>query len=130
MRNWRSRVICGLTLAAFLIADALALSRTLRQTCRCQACAELDGSETGQTCCDDCDLSNGSSVSEESAAIFGDQTKDSFRPLCPCQNHPCPTCPCPGGCSYCSVAKVLCTNQTIDLTTSAPFQWNFLDSTN
>jgi hypothetical protein len=130
MRNWRLKVICGFTLAAFLVADGLALARTLKQTCRWHACVELDRSGASRACCDDCELSTGTTVAEESALSFGDQTKHGFRPACPCQNHSCPTCPCPGGCSYCSVAKVLCTNQTIDLTTSAPFQWNFLDSTN
>jgi hypothetical protein len=131
MRNWRSKAICGLTLVAFLVADGLALARTLRQTCRCHACPESASSEAGPACCDDCELSKETAVLQESAAFFGDQAKDVLRPSCPCRNHPSPTCPCPGGCSYCSVAKVLCASHAIDLSASAaPFQWNWLDLAN
>ena len=130
MRYWRSRVISCMTLAAFLVADGFALARTLSQTCRCQACSELaslrafSGSDKANVaCCDDCRSYNGTAIAE-------DQAEDVIRSSCPCQNHQCPVCPCPG-CGYCSVAKVPCTGQAADLIPPAsPFQWKLLDSAN
>jgi len=130
MRYWRSKAICSLTLAAFLVADGLALARTLRQTYCCQTDAEFARSEAGPGCCENCECKP-TTVAAESTVTLPGPAKDGLRPSCPCQNRPCPTCPCPGGCSHCSVAKVLCAGQTADLIASAcPLQWNWLDPTN
>jgi hypothetical protein len=135
MRHWRSRVISGITLAAFLVADGFALTRTLTPGCGCQACSEsatpADLASSGQTvlaCCNACELTT---CAEESGLFVQNLTEDVFRPSCPCQDHERPVCPCPGGCGYCSVAKIPCTGQALDLIVSAsPFQWSLLDSAN
>ena len=138
MRYWRSRVISCMTLAAFLVVDGFALARTLSETCSCQVCVELSrlrafpGSDkTNVACCDDCRLYNGTAIAEETPISFRGQAEAVIRPSCPCQNHQGPACPCPGGCGYCSVAKVPCTGQAADLIPPAsPFQWKLLDSVN
>jgi hypothetical protein len=138
MRHLRSRLVSCMTLAAFLVVDGFALARTLSQTCRCQVCSELGrlraypgSDEASIACCDDCRLPNVTETAAEPSKSFRCRAVDVIRPSCPCQNHQCPACPCPGGCGYCSVAKVPCTGQATDLIAAAsPFQWNLLDLAN
>ena len=132
MRYWRSRVISAITLAAFLVADGFALARTLTPSCGCLSCSEsarsadlASSGPAGPACCNACELTT---IAGESGMTVRDLTEDVFRPSCPCQDHERPVCPCPGGCGYCSVAKVPCTEQAADLTPASQFQWNLPES--
>src|SRR5437879_10033609 len=82
MRYWRSKAICSLILAAFLVAEGLALARTLRQTYCCQTDAEFARSEAGPGCCENCECKP-TTVAAESTVTLPGPAKDGLRPSCP-----------------------------------------------
>jgi hypothetical protein len=101
MRHTRARLIAWIALTAFLAADGTAIAHPcLAQSPRC---AE---EESCSHCC---------ARHRHEAAIEVDQADaDADHPTagshlpCPCGSHesPHPSCPCPGGCAFCNIAKV------------------------
>jgi hypothetical protein len=116
-----SRLIAVLTLVAFLTTNCYGLSRAQRSISACTCEKTHTDSETD---CGDCDTATDSGckhcqarvpqsgiAADASAKV--EQTGQVFTAASstrPCHGNdlPYPTCPCPGGCAFCSVAKVPC----------------------
>jgi hypothetical protein len=102
-RHWRSLVTC-ISLVAFLLANGpacvISLASSSDQCFLDGPCSHSLRCQRVSTCtCERCSAkrTQGQSLAENERT--------------PAPKHPgesCPCCPCPGGCAYCSVAKIMC----------------------
>lgn len=98
-RVWRTLVVC-LSLTAFLAANT-PFVHALSSAWPC-ACAGEDLDPAATACpCPACAAHSGTAPSG-SAQVAEEAVPSSDCPACPS----CPCCPFPGGCAFCSVAKV------------------------
>lgn len=114
----RRRLVVAICLAAFVLTNAFA-SVTASVRFQPRQVAERQGGEgdrasPGRCCCEAC----GHCEADDSFAVFSKEadavgTTDAPDPQgCPCcpKDSSDPSCPCPGGCPYCCLAKVPCLN--------------------
>src|SRR5262245_10967329 len=114
-----SNLVSAVSMAAFLVANMPGLQASFegmlgaKQACPCAAATESQvhtirslHEETGPSC-------KHCRAKKKSPGAGGFRQKNSKNaarcpcPSCPCQ-HQDKSCPCPGGCAFCSVAKVPC----------------------
>jgi hypothetical protein len=103
------RLVAMVSLAAYLLANTNAIGcMEFPPTAKETKLVQTPSEKTSSNCkkCKHCSQSNKTDESSTSRASSGSGKCD--EPHCPC----CPadsnqkTCPCPGGCAFCSVAKV------------------------
>lgn len=108
-RKWL-RVAACVTLAAFLVANGLPSAHARPMGCPCRqagnepatAAPTAEPAPSGCKHCRAKERQAGASIAQTNL----DQPDGSPGRSCPCQDPG--SCPCPGGCIFCSVAKVPC----------------------
>src|SRR5262245_13534875 len=70
------------------------------------------------SCCKHCRAKQTAQEPADRVCASEDQPDSSSPQDCPCSDHD--TCPCPGGCAYCSVAKMPCAAPAGALLVSVP----------
>jgi hypothetical protein len=114
-----SRLIAIAALVAFLATNSYGISH-MRQPlsdCTCEqnpSNHDVEESEAleseAHSDCEHCHATQVQSGPHSNEPSSVEQLSASHSPTCPCHGigFPCPSCPCPGGCAFCSVAKVPC----------------------
>jgi hypothetical protein len=121
-RTWQRLVAC-LSLMAFLCANsqmACALPHAWFCSCRSTSPSSsvvCEAAAPGPSCCKHCAARKAPPIKSE---VVQEQASDD-QPA-PDQSDPplCPTCPCPGGCAYCNLAKIPCLLSSELLTVLVP----------
>jgi hypothetical protein len=104
MPRWLSRLIAVVTLLAFLTGNSYAISHARSLFPRCP-CGESGGPGGDVGLPGGCEHCHADELAAPSAGLV--EVGNSAAPS-PGDDLPCPCCPCPGGCAFCSVAKVPC----------------------
>src|SRR5581483_3280178 len=112
-----SRLVALVMLLAFLFANGLAAShaRWADPGCTCTNALPSDcpAAVAHASAGSGCQHSGARSEPAHTETATADPMEPGYALHLPCPCHdsdsfPCPACPCPGGCAYCSVAKVPC----------------------
>jgi hypothetical protein len=119
MMGFVSRPIAVAALVAFLVANCYGISHSTLpfSGCTCANHQPNHEPEASESCdslpdchSEHCHAYHDQGQSEPMVMPSGEHYAESASPVSPYQgiSHPCPCCPCQGGCAFCSVAKVPC----------------------
>jgi hypothetical protein len=104
-RKWL-RPIAGVTLALFVVANGPLGAGARAAGCCRHTANEPATAEPTASCCEHCRSEQKRAAPAERAPVTLDRSDNATDGSRPCPQHG--SCPCPGGCMFCSVAKVPC----------------------
>jgi hypothetical protein len=121
-RPWLLRLVSVISLLAFFIANEpiSVAARILTPACH----SEANQAEACEGCCKSCRHDSTQNHQGRHAQVPSLTKRSCGNPLCPLchESDDCPLCPCPGGCTYCSVAKAPCSSSSPDLSLAPAFE--------